>query len=264
MRRIVLFSLALAIAALCSALGVWQLRRLAARRAANREISAARALPPLGPDLPGRTPLLPNRRAILPGELDERREFILRDRVIRGVPAVMIITPLRLPGTDTAVLVNRGYVPAPDAVDPGAATWSEPGPRVFRGLLLPIPDHGDGAPHLHNGRETWRRLDLTAMRARLPYPLAPLYLVAEADSSEGVAHTMRGTAYPFRAEPIPLDDGPHLMYAVQWFGIAAAVVAFGVIFVLRGGTGRRVNGQQSTVNGTGLARQDDETRGSSR
>ena len=50
MRRIVLFSLTLAIAVLCTALGAWQLRRLAARRAANRAVVAARALPPLGPD----------------------------------------------------------------------------------------------------------------------------------------------------------------------------------------------------------------------
>ena len=39
------------------------------------------------------------------------------------------------------------------------------------------------------------------------------------------------------------------MYAVQWFGIAAAALAFGVIFVLRGGTGKSVNSQRSTVNG---------------
>ena len=240
MRRIVLFSLTVAITVLCCGLGVWQLRRLAARRAANREISAARALRPLAAGQAGRPHLLPNRRAVLTGELDEGGEFVLRDRVIRGVPAVIIVTPLRLPGADTAVLVNRGYVPALDAVDPGAATWSERGERTFHGMLLPVPDRGDGAPLLHKGRETWRGLDLTAMRGRLPYPVAPLYLVAEADSSEGVAHTIRGTVYPFRAEPTPLDDGPHLMYAVQWFGIAAAVLAFGVIFVLGGGTRRRV------------------------
>lgn len=242
MRRIVLFSLTVAIALVCTALGVWQLRRLAARRAANRALVAARALPPLRPDRPGRTALLPDRRAILAGELDEAREFVLRDRLIRGVPAVMIVTPLHLAGRDTAVLVNRGYVTAPDAVDPGAATWSEPGPRVFYGLLLPVPNRGDGAPLVHRGRETWRSLDLATMRARLPYPVAPYYLLAEADSSEGDAHTVRGTVYPFRAEAPPVDDGPHLMYAVQWFGIGAAVVAFGVIFVLRGATGKRVDG----------------------
>ncbi|HEV8355672.1 MAG TPA: SURF1 family protein [Gemmatimonadales bacterium] len=243
MRRIVLFGVAVAFALAACGLGVWQLRRLGARRAANREITAARQLPPIeaGPGLPAR--LLSNRRAVLSGELDEGREFVLRGRQIRGVPAVMIVTPLRLSGGDTAVLVDRGYVPAPDAMNPGAATWSEPGPRDFRGILLPVPNRGDGAPLLHQRRETWWSLDLAAMRARLPYPIAPVYLLAEADSAGGDAHTIRGTAYPFRAEPPPLDDGPHLMYAAQWFGIAAVAVAFGVIFVLRGGSGRSVNGE---------------------
>ena len=72
------------------------------------------------------------------------------------------------------------------------------------------------------------------MQARLPYPIAPVYLIAEADPAAGPAHTVRGTVYPFRAEPPPLSEGPHLMYAVQWFGIAGAVAAFAVIFIWRG------------------------------
>jgi cytochrome oxidase assembly protein ShyY1 len=44
-----------------------------------------------------------------------------------------------------------------------------------------------------------------------------------------------------------MDGGPHLSYAVQWFGIAAAVIAFGIFFVLRPmRTASTVNGQRST------------------
>jgi len=224
----------------CIGLGVWQLRRLAGRRAANSAILAGRAQPPLViADGSGSGPL-GNRRARVTGELDQQREFVIRDRVVRGVPAVVILTPLRIPGRDTALLVNRGYVPAPDAVDPHNRGWSELGVVQFEGDLLPVPDQGDGQPLTHEGRETWKRLDLTAMRARLPYPLAPLYLIAQADSAAGVEHTVRGRSYPFRAEPPPLSEGPHLMYAVQWFGIAGAVFAFGIIFVLRGGPPRQL------------------------
>lgn len=235
MRRIVLFCLLLLVGGACLGLGIWQLRRRSARRAANHALLAGRALPLLvGGE--GRVPLLQaNRRARLAGELDEGHEFLLRGRVIQGVPAIVVVTPLRLAGSDTAVLVNRGYVPAPDAADPGMATWAEPGRLEFTGVLLPVPDQDDGVPLEHGGRETWQRLDLSAMRARLPFPLAPLYLVAEPDPAEGNAHTIRGKVYPFRTEPPPLSEGPHLMYAVQWFGIAAAAVAFGLLFVLRGG-----------------------------
>jgi len=238
-RRNVLFGLTVLLSVTCVGLGFWQLRRLAGRRSANSAILAGRAQPTLLiADAASPSPAA-NRRARVAGRLDEQREFIIRDRVVQGVPAVMVVTPLRIPERDTALLVNRGYVPAPDAVDPRGAGWAEPGSVQFQGDLLPIPDKGDGQPLTHDGRETWKRLDLSAMRGRLPYPIAPVYLIAEADSV-GVAHTVRGRSYPFRAELPPLSEGPHLMYAVQWFGIAAAILAFGIIFVLRGGPPRQL------------------------
>ena len=239
MRRLLLFSLCLVISATCLGLGAWQLSRLSTRRAANRAALSGRSLPPLVvTDPTGR--LEPNRRASVEGTLDEAHEFVLRGRVVQGTPAVQIVTPLRMVGRDTAILLNRGYVPAPDAVDPGKVPWSEADRRAFHGVLLQVPDRGDGAPMRHANRETWKGLDLTAMRARLPYPISSVYLIAEPDSGS-LEHTPRGRAYPLRAEPPPLSDGPHLMYAVQWFGIAAAVSAFGVIFVLRGKPAQRID-----------------------
>ena len=246
MRRIVLFGTTLIVGLAAIALGVWQLSRHAERAERNRLAIAGRALPPLIRDSARRERLKPHRRAFLMGALDQPREFLLRNRVVAGVPAVLVITPLRLTGSDTAVLVNRGYVPAPDAVNPAAESWSEPERGAYRGVLLPMPDRGDGAPVTSRGRESWQALDLSAMRARLPYPVSDLYLVAEPDSSTP-AHTIRGTVYPFRSELPPMDGGPHLSYAVQWFGIAAAVIAFGIFFVLRPmRTASTVNGQRST------------------
>ena len=240
MRRTVLFGASLLVAAAAVGLGLWQLRRLGARREANRIAAAARAMPPLALAGADSVRLGLNRRARLVGLFDERHEFLLRGRVVQGVPAVLVVTPLRTAGRDTAMLVNRGYVPAPDATDPGAATWSEPGTIEVEGVLLPVPDRGDGAPLLRDGRETWRALDLAAMRNRLPYPIAPLYLVAESTDSASLAHTVRGRVYPFRAQVPGLDDGPHLMYAVQWFGIGVAVLAFGWLFILRRPAWRKV------------------------
>jgi surfeit locus 1 family protein len=251
LRRIVLFSTSLIVGLAAIALGVWQLGRHAERAERNRLAIAGRALPPLIRDSIRRERLEPNRRALLMGTLDQPREFLLRNRLVAGVPAVQVVTPLRLPGSDTAVLVNRGYVPAADAVRPTAEAWSEPERGAFHGVLLPVPDRGDGAPVTSRGRESWQALDLSAMRARLPYPVSELYLVAEPDSST-LAHTIRGTVYPFRSELPPMDGGPHLSYALQWFGIAAAVVAFGVFFILRPmRTASTVNSERSTVRGEG-------------
>ena len=236
--RFVLIVVTLVVALASLALGIWQLRRLGTRRAANREAAAMRAMPPLRL---GAVPaiLAPNRRAQARGSYDEEREFLLRDRVVQGVPAVLVITPLRIAGQDTAILVNRGFVPAPDATDPGNATWAEPGQVQVRGVLLPIPDRNDGDPIRHAGRETWQSFDLKGMRERLPYPIAPVFLVAVPDSGS-LVHTIRGRAYPFRAEPPELGEGPHLAYAVQWFMIAAAAIVYGVLFALRPPTSRLV------------------------
>ena len=242
MRRIALFTTTVLIGLVAISLGFWQLGRHAERAERNRQALLGRSLPPLLGDSSLSPGLQPNRRVLLFGSLDESREFLLRNRLMAGVPSVMVITPLRLPGSDTALLVNRGYVPAPDAVDPGTASWSERDRRMFRGVLLPLPDRGDGEPITRNGRESWHALDLRMLRARMPYPIAAVYLIEEPDSLS-VDHTVRGTVYPFRAELPPMDQGPHLSYALQWFGIATAVVAFGIFFILRSPA------KASTVNG---------------
>jgi surfeit locus 1 family protein len=234
-RRIGLFGLTVLVGLAAIALGAWQLGRLAGRKEGNALARAGLALPTLPPD----SAIRAYRRIELVGTLDHAREFILRNRLVAGVPAVQVVTPLIAADRDTAVLVNRGYVPAADAVDPGEAGFAEPGVVRLSGVLLPIPNRGDGDPITHRGKESWHGLDLEAMRARLPYPVAPVYLVAQVDT--GDAHTVRGRVYPFRAELPPMDEGPHLMYAVQWFGIAAAVLAFGVVFILRGGTGKTID-----------------------
>jgi surfeit locus 1 family protein len=220
-------------AAACAALGVWQLRRLEARRTANLRSLSQRDLPPV--DLNRELPTeLTYRRVTVVGRYDLANEFVLRSRALRGSPGVQVVTPLRLPGRDTALLVNRGFVPAADAAYPGPGlTYREPADAEVRGVALPVPDEGDGAPLGMPRGETWRRLDRTAMGARLSYPLAPYYIIAEADAGSGVDHAPGGRVLPIRIEPPSLDNGPHLAYAIQWFSIGAAALVFGVAFTRR-------------------------------
>jgi surfeit locus 1 family protein len=214
-------------------LGIWQLRRLAARRSANQQSLAQRELPPL--DLNREPPLeLTYRRVSAAGRYDFGNQVVLRGRVLHGAPGVQIVTPLRLSGRDTAVLVNRGFVPAPDAAyPPPGVVYHEAVEALVRGVALSLPDEGDGAPLRAPRGETWRRLDRSAMGARLPYPIAPYYLIAEADPAAGTDHTARGRVLPIRIEPPTLDNGPHLSYALQWFLIGAAALVFGVAFTRR-------------------------------
>jgi surfeit locus 1 family protein len=217
------------VAAVCVRLGIWQLDRLSERRAANRLALAGRARPPV--ELTGRAGQtiaeLNDRRVVAEGVYDREHEVVIRGQALQGAPGVYVVTPLRLAGSDSAVLVLRGFVPSADAVRADLDSLNEPGTVRVRGLASPIPS-GGGQRLEYAGRATWARLDLESLRARIPYPLLPVVLRQAPDSSL--------PRFPRRLEPQELDDGPHLGYAIQWFLFGGMAAAFAVLVV--GRTGR--------------------------
>jgi len=200
----------------CLRLGVWQLDRLATRRAGSAAALADRTLPAV--DARTLHDAVGNRRAIAAGVYDYEREIILRGRGRGGVPGVEVVTPLRLTGSDSAVLILRRYVPSADAISYDIQIHREADSTTVSGITMAIPVDPDGAmPADRNGATTWRRLDLATLRGRLPYPIAPVYIVADSPATVSPA--------PRRSSPPALGDGPHLNYAIQWFGFAT--IAFG-------------------------------------
>ena len=208
-------------------LGIWQLSRLHQRRAANTVTTAARAAPPavLTAGSTG-TDTLGEHYVVASGRYDHAHEILLRGEVLQGAPGVEVVTPLLLAKGGPAVLVNRGFLPAPDAVSAVTKGTEEPGPRTVRGLALPMGST-PGEPVEHGGRTTWRRLDAGALRQRLPYAILPIYILQTPDSSL--------PRFPRRLEAPAVDEGPHLGYAIQWFLFAGLAAAFALLVVGRPG-----------------------------
>lgn len=208
--------LALAVGSACVALGAWQLRRLDERRALNAEVSRRRGLPALTTDSLGSWQ--EDRRGAAAGRLDYTEEFVLRERARSSVPGVEVVTPMRVEGSDTALLMLRGFVPSADARSYDPALHREADSGAVVGTIRRVPNDSAGArPDTANGRFSLRRLDLATIRARLPYPVARAYLIVDSPATVSPA--------PVRSAPPPLNDGPHLNYAIQWF--AFATIAFG-------------------------------------
>jgi surfeit locus 1 family protein len=226
--RVGLIAVCLVVATGATGLGFWQLGRLQVRRTANAAAIAGRSLPPvsLNATAPGDSVI--QRRATATGTFDFGHTFVLRGRVERDAPGVHLVVPMKLSGREDAVMVHRGFVPANDALRYDAATVDlSPGERTVEGILLGIPKDPAGAAPLGLGNDTtWHRLDQEAIRARVPYPVLDVYLF------ETVRETRPDTSrpWPILAALPPLDDGPHLSYMVQWWGIAAAALAFAFIF----------------------------------
>jgi surfeit locus 1 family protein len=216
--RLLLVAGFLITAAVCARLGVWQLDRLRERRAINAVSQAARSAPVVTLNgSQGETNLV-NRRVRARGRYDHAHDLVLRGQVYRGVPGVEIVSPLVLADeTNRAVLVNRGFVPAPDAVTVEPTTLVEPGLQQVEGIAVPV-DTADGVPLRRGSLTTWARLERDALEARLPYRVYPFYIRQAPDSG--------GRAFPRRLDPPALNDGPHLNYAIQWFAFAGMALVF--------------------------------------
>jgi surfeit locus 1 family protein len=230
-RSLLFFAGCLVAAAGFTRLGVWQLSRLGERRALNATALAARALPPIVLDDPVDAARLTgasanNRRVRVTGRYDHAAEIVIRGQSEAGVPGVRIVTPFRPLRGDTAVLVHRGFVTSGDARRVDLDSLHEDGVVTVTGIAFDAPATGvAGEPREEGGQLTWRRLDLGALRQRLPYPLQSYTILQLPDSAL--------PKLPRRDDPPVLDDGPHLSYAIQWFSFALTALVVGTIIGFR-------------------------------
>ncbi len=204
----------------CARLGFWQLDRLAERKASNALVAGRIDAAPVSLDqLPVDTSQSRYRRVILHGTFDYEHELVLSGRTRNGSPGINFLTPFRMSGRDTAVLVNRGWVYAPDAMTVVLARWREPDQPELDGFVNSFHDPGTGVAEMVDHPGVFRHLDQAALAAAVPYPLADYYVIAVSPPI-GVIDSV-----PVRLPPPPLDEGPHLSYALQWF--AFALISFG-------------------------------------
>ncbi|MFI5257211.1 MAG: SURF1 family protein [Gemmatimonadales bacterium] len=225
-RRLWVFCVFAAVAAVVFIrLGFWQIGRLHERRARNAAIAAQQRDAPVDfLALPPDTGLAHYRAAMLVGRYDYEHELVLTGRTRHGSPGVELLTPVHLAGSDRAVLVDRGWVYSPDASTVDRARWREgDSARVAGYVELYPPDAGVTTSSF--GPRIVRRASRSEIAAKIPYPVAPYYLVAMGDTSSA--------AHPARREALLLDEGPHRSYAIQWFCFAAIAVGGAAAVVFR-------------------------------
>lgn len=203
-RDLTLAIVAILVAALCVRLGIWQLDRLRQRQARNRTASARLALPPIEVGRATRADSARQRRVIARGVYDFAAEQSWPGRSFEGTPGVALITPLRL-GDGSAVLVDRGWVPSPDAFHVDHSLYREPDTASVRGIAL-IPPRGRGDVDVRGFLPFVIQLDGPDPASRLP-----------------------------RRWPAPaFDNGPHLSYAIQWFSFAVIALVGTAVLIRKG------------------------------
>lgn len=154
------------------------------------------------------------------GVYDAAHQFFLDNRQEAGLPGVHVITPLRIEGSQTYVLVNRGWVgwtsgrsvlpvvPTPPGVIEIVGRADVPSNKRF----WLMPDRDQLTPKL------WSRIDLGRATREFGYRIQPIVL----QQTGGDAPDQLIRHWP------PPDDrvAMHRGYAFQWFGIALALALF--------------------------------------
>ena len=225
-RRLTIVGIAVVVAAVCVALGLWQLRRLSDRRALNDEILLARAAPAvLAGSASDIESLAPYRRVIVRGTYDVDAEVLLYGRSLREQPGHEVVTPLVF-DDGSAVLVIRGWVPFSIAARAPVTEASPSARRVLvEGWLVPPETTGESRPDRDG---VVRTLDIEGIGDGVTDDLAPLAIqLHEQDPAPA--------SLP---EPVPLpqlSEGPHFSYAIQWFSFAAIALVGAFVLLRRKG-----------------------------
>jgi surfeit locus 1 family protein len=220
--------LAIAAVAVMVRLGIWQLDRLAQRRAFNARVNAQQARPALdlaGPALGADLAAMEYRAVRVVGRYDPSQEVALRNQARDDRLGVHLLTPLVIEGGDVAVLVDRGWVPAEQGAPEQRGQFAEPGLVEVRGIIRASqarPDFGGVPdPPTAPGERllTWNMVNVERIAQQASRPLLPIYIQQAPDPA--------WSGLPARALPeLDLSEGPHMGYAVQWF-VFAAVLALG-------------------------------------
>ena len=216
----------------CIRLGIWQLNRLDQRRAFNTQVETMRAADPLNLNdfTPQDIASMEWRAVTVSGEYDFENQVALRNQYNEGVYGFHLITPLLYQGT--AVLVNRGWVPAES--DSSAQDWrvyDELGRVTVTGQIRlgqGKPAFGgvaDALPMDGTRLEVWNNLDLEKISGQMPYPILDVFIQPDASTEDA--------APPIPYQPIiELTEGSHFGYALQWFTFAA-ILFLGYPFYLK-------------------------------
>jgi surfeit locus 1 family protein len=223
-RRIWMTLLVLAGAMIMGRLGIWQLDRMAQRQAINDTINTRLAQP--ATTLAG-APLdlqaLDYRRVEARGVYDLSQEIVLRNRALDGAPGVHVLTPLRLAGSDMAVLVDRGWIPLDQAAPEARRAFAPAAGEVAVAGVARLPTTSAGGPQdppagpNRERLDAWFRVDIARIARQAGYRLLPVYLEQQPTPGD--------TALPRRVPTTDLGPGPHLSYAIQWFAFAIILMA---------------------------------------
>ncbi len=214
-------------------LSIWQIARLDERRAANVELVRTLESDPL--PLTGETSIstpeeLKDRRVTATGTFDFAEQLSLKVQNWQGRAGIHLVAPLVL-DEETAVLVDRGWIPDAEAAPENWAAYDEAGMVTIDGYAALSQTLSRAAANSQptGPQQEWYRVDIAAIQPQMPYRLLPIYIL-QAPANETLQEL------PYRSKPtFDLSEGPHLSYAIQWI-LFTLILGGGYLYYVRRNT----------------------------
>lgn len=200
-------------------LGNWQFDRLEQRRAFNARTSEQLLQPALllaEDSISLDLTQMEYRSVLVRGEYNYEYEVASKNQVRDGLLGVHLLTPLKISGTESYIMVERGWIPNEDAW----SLYSILSEVTVQGLLrlseskpsfggIPNPTLTPGQSRLTH----WNTIDLKRIRAESGLAMLPVYI------QQAPAGQQEQPPYATELE-LELSEGSHLGYALQWYAFA--------------------------------------------
>ena len=162
------------------------------------------------------------------GYYEPAQQIFVDNRQEEGRAGVHVVTPLKIEGSETRILVNRGWIGWTDGRQKLPQVSTPPGLVEVSGIaatpvvkkFLLMPERAEAWSQL------WPVLDLKRFERQVNFPLQPVVLLQNrSDMHDNLIRNWQA----------PEDRvAMHQSYALQWFGMALALLAFyGVASVRR-------------------------------
>jgi surfeit locus 1 family protein len=203
-------------------LGNWQLSRADYKRElqARYDHMQQDGVVQIGAGLVDKSDLL-YRVVEVRGEFVPGQEIYIDNRVYKTLAGYHVLAPFRIEGTPLYVLVNRGWVEMANGrrdVLPGVKPVS--GIVTLRGIAVDTKSRYLEFKGAEPQGSLWENLNFERYQQVFGRPLQPILIEQTSDTGDGLV----------RDWPRPdTGVGTHISYAIQWFGLAAAIVVLWLV-----------------------------------
>ncbi|OUS30632.1 hypothetical protein A9Q99_05455 [Gammaproteobacteria bacterium 45_16_T64] len=216
-------------------LGVWQVNRVEEKQQMQAEIEYLMAQPARNLNQTSLDTIAQHQKATVTGQFKTEHQFLLDNIIQDGKPGYYVMTPFMIEGTQTSILINRGWVhqgknrqqlpsintPSETLTLTGKLANPRSKPVVLGNLDTPKSDQ----------TPLWFYMDLAYFRLSVDYPVLPLVLRLDpTKNSTLIRHWPEFSA----------KTGMHIGYAIQWFVFA--------LFVLFAFVGTSVKKEEGLLN----------------